>query len=451
MPGKWKTFPMFVGAALLLCQATWGQTVNPPADLLVRIKAKVADMVDHQPNYSCLETIERFQPAPPGKEPALLDTARLQLAEVNGKEMFARPGASQFEDTLLGVSIPDVTIGTSYFVTFENNVFLTQGPVIQRVGADNLNGLPAIRYNYSVPREAGGYLLQSGGKSELVDYRGSFWVNSDTLDLMRLEVQVDDIPRSLGMRSVLDRLNFARVRVGDGDFLLPESATTIVVEPDGKERRHEMTFTSFREYKAESLARIPEPDSKTTTGPASAELQIPAGLHLGIKLTAEIDTAKAQFGDPLEAVLEKDLKDHGRLIAPKGAIVKGHITRIEKGRTTHSVLDSWPGEGGGSINTIGTKPQTYYMIGIALSSIEFPGAKGRLWVLLDEIGAQRAVLEESSTAPTEQPLSPRSLYQFVLLQNKVEEMVFAALSDKVELPRGFHFGLVTQAAAADEK
>src|SRR5207302_5179208 len=35
-------------------------------------------------------------------------------------------------------------------------------------------------------------------------------------------------------------------------------------------------------------------------------------------------------GDPVEASLRRNLKEHGRVLAPKGAILKGRITQLQK-------------------------------------------------------------------------------------------------------------------------
>lgn len=51
-----------------------------------------------QPNYTCLETVERWV-TPKNAKRTLQDRVRLEVALVDGKEMFSWPGAEKFEAT----------------------------------------------------------------------------------------------------------------------------------------------------------------------------------------------------------------------------------------------------------------------------------------------------------------------------------------------------------------
>ena len=46
------------------------------------------------PNYTCLETMERSQRWPRAKSFRPLDTVRLEVSNVDGKELLAWPGAA---------------------------------------------------------------------------------------------------------------------------------------------------------------------------------------------------------------------------------------------------------------------------------------------------------------------------------------------------------------------
>src|SRR4029077_276182 len=77
-------------------------------------------------------------------------------------------------------------------------------------------------YNFSVPQSSSRLfisMVNSGGA--MVEYQGSFWVDSETLDLVRLEWKADHIPSSVGISSVTKSMHYKVMRVGDSDFLLP--------------------------------------------------------------------------------------------------------------------------------------------------------------------------------------------------------------------------------------
>src|SRR5215472_14501876 len=72
----------------------------PPGILLLsRIKAHIKRQVGHMPQYTCLETLERFyKGAEKRAVEKQLDTVRLEVLFAGRKEFFASPGAHDFKD-----------------------------------------------------------------------------------------------------------------------------------------------------------------------------------------------------------------------------------------------------------------------------------------------------------------------------------------------------------------
>ena len=86
-------------AGLLLCLSTASDAQEEVApERIERIKAKMADNLRRLPNYTCTETIERFMRGPRSRIFAPLDTLRLEVALVDGNELFARAGAGKVEE-----------------------------------------------------------------------------------------------------------------------------------------------------------------------------------------------------------------------------------------------------------------------------------------------------------------------------------------------------------------
>jgi hypothetical protein len=77
------------------------------------------------------------------------------------------------------------------------------------------------------------------------------------------------------------------------------------------------------------------------------EVDIPAHLTLQLEMPA-LDLVQAAVGDPVRAILWADVKDHGRLLAPKGGIARGRIMRLDRYSNAFALriefkdLD-WPG------------------------------------------------------------------------------------------------------------
>src|SRR5579872_735111 len=72
--------------------------LTPDLLLLAHIRTRMVSNLQRQPNYTCVETVERSRRAGPARKFELQDTLRLEVALVDGKEMFAWPGARRFED-----------------------------------------------------------------------------------------------------------------------------------------------------------------------------------------------------------------------------------------------------------------------------------------------------------------------------------------------------------------
>ena len=70
----------------------------PDEGQLVRFEEKIRQDMANVPNYTCLETIERAHREPHARNFKPVDTVRLEVSSVAGKELFAWPGARHFED-----------------------------------------------------------------------------------------------------------------------------------------------------------------------------------------------------------------------------------------------------------------------------------------------------------------------------------------------------------------
>lgn len=60
---------------------------------------------------------------------------------------------------------------------------------------------------------------------------------------------------------------------------------------------------------------------------------ISAGARFPVASITELNSKTAKAGDPFQARLKVDLKIGGRLIAPRGAIVNGHVRNVERSRS----------------------------------------------------------------------------------------------------------------------
>jgi hypothetical protein len=313
--------------------------LSPESLLLARVKLRMSKNLARQPNYTCLETVERTQ-RPKGGRANVVDTLRLEVALVNGKEMFAWPGAKKFEDKEIRDLVATGTFGNGNFAIFARAVFLTNGPSFQSRGQDLLNGRSAVRYDFRVLRSASGYTLKVNQIEAVVGYHGTFWADPETLDLRRLEIYADDIPKYIDAESAFDRMDYAMLPIGGEPFLLPVESVLELKTSSG-EHRNFMRFSGCRQYTGESVLKfteeVTESGAPAPLAAESKEIILPKDLDLHLALNEALDLRKAAVGDEITATLSSDVRHKRQLLIPKGAVARGRISRLER-HADHVVL-----------------------------------------------------------------------------------------------------------------
>jgi hypothetical protein len=322
---------LVIGASLLAAQEAPVDGLSAESVLLGRIRAHMGDVLRSAPNYTCIETMERTRRVGPARRFQMEDTLRLEVALVEGKEMFAWPGSKKFEHDDLRNLISSGTYGNGAFALFARAVFLGNAPTFVYRGEEPIKGRDLARFDFRVAQIVSGYQIRVQANEAVVAYHGSFWADPQTLDAARLEVVADDIPPILGLAYSSDRIDYVRTRIGEEDFLLPSESELEMRQPSGLESRNFVRFSACRQYTGESVLRF---DDVTGGGdnpkPPDEEIVLPSGLELRISLLDDIDPMTAAAGDEVHASLINDLKDKGKILTAKGAVVLGRITRLER-------------------------------------------------------------------------------------------------------------------------
>jgi hypothetical protein len=299
--------------SLLLVTCAAGQPLAPETLLLARIKQHMEQVLTRQPNYTCLETIERSRRSGRGRKFQLVDALHLEVAVVEGKELFSWPGEREFKERDLRELAPTGAIGNGSFALHARSVFLSSSPLITYAGEEQMDGRTVARYDYSVPQFRSGYRLTMGNLSGITGYRGSFWSDRETFDLMRLDVEAVDIPPVLPLRSARDSMRYERVPIGETTFLLPKSSEMVMEDFGGGASRNAIHFSRCRQYAGEStlsFAEVPEGDA--APAPLAEAISLPPGLLVEMELLTPVKFPGNAIGDEIEARVTRDSKSKKR-------------------------------------------------------------------------------------------------------------------------------------------
>ncbi len=292
---------------------------------LARIKSAVAENLSRLPNYTCTESIQRSEP-----KLMMLETIRMEVAFVDGKELFGWPGAAKIDESNVGKMI-DGSIGNGYFGLFSRNIFSTPSTTFQYMNAAELNGKPAVRYDYRVPQSSDVYVIKTESIEASVGFHGSIWVNPTTLDLICITVAVDDPPAVLGITSAASTLNFERQPIGSSTFVLPRNAELAVVDTDAMERKSRLSFASCHQFVGESVIRFDapanEPAAASVKSPAK-QITLPEDFSVDFNLDTPIEWDTGAGGDPVHGTLRASVLSNGGIVVPKGAGLSGRIAHL---------------------------------------------------------------------------------------------------------------------------
>jgi hypothetical protein len=410
--GGWAALAMLVNG--LGAQDKYG--LPPEVLTLARIKVRMEETLNRLPNYTCLQVIERSRRPAASRRFELVDILRLEVALVDGKELFAWPGERKFEERELRDLAPSGAIGNGDFALHARSIFLSSTPQFRSVGEEPLEGRPAIRYDFTVSAMLSGYRISVPPHQAIVPYRGSFWADPATLEVRRLEVIAEEIPPELRLSEARTVVDYARRPIGDAEFLLPVAAALEMTDERGNSSLNRTTYTECHQYVGEIVVRFDEaPEDEGAEPPPDPVIRtsLPADLRLETALDVAIDSSSAVVGDEVRAILLRDLKQEKRLIAPKGAVLNGRIVRLAAHR----------------------HPVAYYEIGLKFLTLEFG----------DTVASLRTVLESGGggSLPGAGMPSGQALYgaggerfQITLQQQPDDHGVLFWKGTRARIPRG---------------
>ncbi len=192
-----------------------------------------------------------------------------------------------------------------------------------------------MEYSFEVAKSASHYKLKLQHSWVYVPYTGTFQVDPEKADVVNMTITTGDVPLATGICMSATTMDFARVQIGDGQFLLPRETRQRFVYPNAEETENKTGFTNCREFRGESTVTL-APDSEPVTNdfPKSASPKVssmPSGLRFSFGLTAPIQTdTAAAAGDPFSARLVDAIRDgRGKVLAPRGTVVEGHLLRVQ--------------------------------------------------------------------------------------------------------------------------
>ena len=362
-------FMRIASAVLLLfalCTICRADEIPAPVLNLARINHRISDELKRLPQLHLRGDNRPLHGLARGKRKPF-DRIRINVAIVDGKELYSWPGAKSFEDRTLGEMVNNGFISDGDFSVMTHNVFVHRNAAITFVRQEMLEGRPVLRYNFEVSQMQSGWSVRLRGASGIVGAKGWFLADAATYDLVRFSFAAVDLPPFSPDKRIEEDIAYGRVRLGSADILLP-----ITVDVESEATMAMSIGTTPRSTAAASMPRSRRFPSVTRRRlfplriccRSSRQNRAPAlrprnSVATGNR-TRFIRTA---VGDEIHAVVSKDVRIQSEVILPRGALVKGVIRRFDR--------------------QVGNR--LYFAVGIEFTEAVYEGQRAALFGKMDDI------------------------------------------------------------------
>lgn len=413
-----------VAVALLWVAAGGGaQPLEEWEGLLERVRARARENLTRLPDYVCVQTVERTYRSRPDGSFEPVDTLRLEVALVGDRELVAWAGASRFEEKDITELVERGTIGNGAFGLHARNIFLSAAPEFEFAGEEQSGELRTFRFDFEVPLERSTYRMRVPPRAARVGYHGSFWVEADSLDLVRLRVIVDDIPEELGVAWASGEIRYGRLLAGEGGFLLPEASELLMTSSAGETSRNITRFGNCRRYAARSSVSFSAAERPPEAGAAPRKLALPPKALIELELETEIDPRGATLGDEVRAVVARPVKEGNRVLVPAGAVALGRLVRLERQE----------------------QPVEHYLIGLEFHTLEAGNLKAEWRATMRRAGPASGLLRQAKRLdPTFDPRRKRPLLEILVNEQRRGQGILHWRAQYPVVSRGLRMEWVTE-------
>ncbi|MBZ5621059.1 MAG: hypothetical protein LAQ69_20375 [Acidobacteriia bacterium] len=422
-----------LGAWVLSAQnAPKPASARDPDGTLAQVREKLATLVRRLPRYTCVQTVDRqyfglshrmnAQSLPAASCDRIIenrkngsdtpkleatDRLRLEVAVSNGHEIYSWANSSEFDSRQIHQIVGEGATSTGEFGTFLSDIFDNPGTKFSYEREASAGGRALLEFSYRVPVQASHYrvradlgLGQGADSWHTTGYEGSFSIDPESMELVRLTIQTDRLPPTTEICQATTALEYQRVRIGAEDVLLPRSSQLHIVSRNARETINVTTFSGCRQYGAESTLRFGDEPADANSGgkdAAAARVPLPAWLPITLALVAPIDTGAAAAGDLVTARVAQAVRapNSKTILVPAGATVLGRITTMEHHLT----------------------PKNYFLIGMAFDTLEVNGVASPFHALLDVKHESVLQIEVSESRP--EPPKTGALFPFSTKQDRL--------------------------------
>ena len=112
---------------------------------------------------------------------------------------------------------------------------------------------PASIYDFKVALPASAWTIMVGSQALMPAYSGSVWIDKNSAQIRRIEMQADNIPKDFPDDSIQMAVDYEPVRLGNSMYLLPVHAENLACQRGSSIcSKNEIDFRNYHKYAGES-------------------------------------------------------------------------------------------------------------------------------------------------------------------------------------------------------
>ena len=231
--------------------------VNPRQAFIEKARAAAVAYVQGLPNYVCQEVATRYVSETRQPNWQVIDVVSAEVVYENRKESYrnlainGKPTKKAPEDTGAWSS--------GEFGTILRNLYeLGTDADFKYAEEDTIEHQAASVYKFAVERQRSSWKIWVPGQYILPAYKGSVWVDKQTANTLRIEMQADEIPEAFPRIAVETAVDYDYITLGTPDkYLLPVRAEVLSCSRGSNEcERNVIEFRNYHKFTGESTIKF---------------------------------------------------------------------------------------------------------------------------------------------------------------------------------------------------
>jgi hypothetical protein len=199
-------------------------------DLITRTRAWVESFATSLPNYVCQQSTTRYQEQSKQQGWQPLDVITAQVVYEDGKESYRDITVGGRKTTKSMLELGGSTSTGEFATTLRSLFYPGTQATFKLFHTTRLGQSEAAVYDFKVALRNSDWQIRVGGQNLRPAYSGSVWIDKNTAEVRRLEMQADNIPTDFPLDTVEWAVDYDKIPLGTSSFFLPIHAENLGCE-----------------------------------------------------------------------------------------------------------------------------------------------------------------------------------------------------------------------------